>query len=209
MRRTQVVGVVVGVVASLVIASGCALFNVAPVAGFSWTPQDPLARTDVQFNDLSTDSGGITIWNWDFGDNDSSPSQNPKHAYAAGGIYTVRLTVTDGGGKSATAQKQITVTPSLDGRWTGSFTDINFNTLAMSMDVGHSATGGITGTLYILAQAFPLVSGSFNATTREVQMTFSLVVFRGTLDASERRISGYWYDSITGIRGEDWFVTLQ
>ncbi|UCF10602.1 MAG: PKD domain-containing protein [Candidatus Bipolaricaulota bacterium] len=215
MRRTQFLGVVVGIVALLVVTAGCALFNAAPVAGFSWSPQDPLARTDVQFTDLSTDAGGlfggggVTLWNWDFGDNDSSPSQNPKHSYEVGGTYTVRLTVTDGAGKSATSQKQITVTPTLDGRWTGSFTDINWNTLAMSIDIGHSASGGITGTLYIVAQAFPLVSGSFNATTREVQLTFSLVVFRGTLDASEHRISGFWYDSISGIRGEDWFVTLQ
>jgi len=215
MRLARRWAALVGMVVVLGMLSGCALFNAAPVAAFTWSPQDPLARTDVQFSDLSTDAGGlfggggVTSWSWDFGDNDASPSQNPRHSYDKGGTYTVRLTVTDGQGSQAALQKQITVTPSLDGRWTGSFTDINFNTLSLSIDMSHSASGGITGTLYLVVTAFPLVSGSFNASTREVQLSVSTAVFRGTLDAAERRIQGYWYDAATGIRGEDWYVTLQ
>ncbi|HEX32600.1 MAG TPA: hypothetical protein ENF88_02775, partial [Candidatus Acetothermia bacterium] len=44
--------------------AGCALFNQPPTANFTWTPSDPLARTDVQFTDLSTDTGGIVSWSW-------------------------------------------------------------------------------------------------------------------------------------------------
>jgi PKD repeat protein len=71
------------------ILAGCGLFNQPPTANFTWTPSDPLARNDVQFTDLSTDTGGIVSWSWDFGDNDSSPSQNPKHAYEKSGTYPV------------------------------------------------------------------------------------------------------------------------
>ena len=207
--RTRKWMAILGSLALIGMLAGCALLNSPPTANFTWSPQDPLARTDVQFTDLSMDDKGIISWVWDFGDNDSSPSQNPKHEYEIGGTYTVRLTVTDDGGSTATISKTITVTPSLDGRWTGIFTDLAFNSDAMSFDLRHSATGGITGTLYINTQAFPLVSASFNASTREVQISVSNVIFRGTLDASERRIAGYWYDSLAGWRGEDWFVTLQ
>jgi PKD repeat protein len=48
----------------------------------------------VQFNDLST--GNPTTWEWLFGDGLSSTAQNPTHTYAALGIYTVTLIISDG-----------------------------------------------------------------------------------------------------------------
>lgn len=213
--RTRRWMAVLGLLLLIGMLSGCDLFNEAPVVNFTWSPQDPLTRTDVQFSDLSVDSGGlfggggIVSWIWDFGDNDSSPSQNPKHEYEAGGTYTVRLTVTDDAGATATLSKTITVTPSIDGLWIGTFTDINWNTFSMSFNLNHSATGGITGSLSLRNQVWPLLSASFNATTREVQISVSNVIFKGTLDISEQRMSGFWLDSTGGWRGEDWSVTLQ
>ncbi|MCK5827222.1 PKD domain-containing protein, partial [Candidatus Bipolaricaulota bacterium] len=194
--------------------SGCSLFNEAPTVNFTWAPQDPLTRTDVQFTDLSMDvgglfgGGGIVSWTWDFGDNDSSPSQNPKHEYESGGTYDVRLTVTDDAGSTASLTKKITVTPSIDGQWSGLFTDTNWNTFALIFSLSHSSSGGITGSASMNGQLWPLLGASFNSSTREVQISVSNVIFRGTLDASEKRISGYWYFSGTGTRGEDWSVSL-
>jgi hypothetical protein len=49
----------------------------------------------VQFNDLST--GSVTTWEWDFGDGSPTSSiQNPVHSFAALGVYTVTLIITDG-----------------------------------------------------------------------------------------------------------------
>lgn len=50
----------------------------------------------VTFTDASAagPSGPITGWAWNFGDSGTSSSQNPTHTYAAGGTYTVTLTVT-------------------------------------------------------------------------------------------------------------------
>ncbi len=64
----------------------------------------------ASFMDASTDNGGtITSWSWNFGDNSSSTAQNPSHAYADGGSYTVTLRVTDSAGRSADTSRIITV----------------------------------------------------------------------------------------------------
>ena len=65
-----------------------AAFSADPVSG-----PNPLL---VTFTDLSTAScpGGITSWNWDFGDGNSSLLQNPCHVYTQSGPFDVSLTVT-------------------------------------------------------------------------------------------------------------------
>jgi PKD repeat protein len=52
-------------------------------------------KCNVSFIDLSATGVGTTItsWFWTFGDATSSALQNPTHAYAAAGAYTVCLTI--------------------------------------------------------------------------------------------------------------------
>lgn len=59
-------------------------------ADFSSDVASSCAGLPVNFTDLST--GAITSWSWDFGDGNTSTEQNPSHAYAAPGTYTVTLT---------------------------------------------------------------------------------------------------------------------
>jgi PKD repeat protein len=49
-----------------------------------------------------------TSYSWNFGDGATSTETSPSHTYAAGGVYTVVLSVTRGN-VTATAEKQITV----------------------------------------------------------------------------------------------------
>ncbi|MCF8366393.1 MAG: PKD domain-containing protein [Bacteroidales bacterium] len=51
---------------------------------------------EVQFFDQS--SGGIAIWEWDFGDGNFSSDQNPSHQYSFSGSYNVCLTVIEAPG---------------------------------------------------------------------------------------------------------------
>ncbi|MDN5781978.1 MAG: M20/M25/M40 family metallo-hydrolase [Luteimonas sp.] len=80
--------------------------NSPPVADFTASP-DGLA---VVFTDASTDSdGNIVSRGWDFGDGGSSTAANPVHTYAAGGTYSVALTVVDDDGASSSKTLPVTV----------------------------------------------------------------------------------------------------
>lgn len=50
---------------------------------------------------------------WTFGDETTSTSVSPSHVYAASGVYTVTLTVTDMKGAQSTASTTATIAPSL------------------------------------------------------------------------------------------------
>lgn len=65
----------------------------------------------IDFTDLSTSSGTITFWEWDFGDGNNSNFQNTTHTYTAPGTYTVILTVDDGIAESEVKVNYITVHP--------------------------------------------------------------------------------------------------
>jgi PKD repeat protein len=87
----------------------------APLANFSFAANG-CALQAVQFNDLSQLNGGpaITTWAWDFGDpasgtNNNSTTQNPSHAFSAGGPFDVVLIVTNANGCIDSISKPITI----------------------------------------------------------------------------------------------------
>ncbi len=72
-------------------------------AQFSFDAQ----KLEVTFKDETT--GGATSWNWDFGDNKgTSTEQNPVYTYGAEGTYQVTLEVSDGS-SSATVTREVIV----------------------------------------------------------------------------------------------------
>jgi len=93
--------------------SGCWLFNVAPVAGFTISAQTGQAPLTVNFSGVrSTDEDGVIIlYEWDFGDGTSGTGETVSHTYDTAGTYVVLLRVTDDDGDASTAQKTIYVLP--------------------------------------------------------------------------------------------------
>lgn len=78
-----------------------------PVASFTAAPTSGTAPLNVTFTDRSTNNP--TSWNWSFGDGTFNEAQNPVHTYGSAGIYTVTLTVVNGGGSNTSPGLNITV----------------------------------------------------------------------------------------------------
>ncbi|MBL7914833.1 MAG: PKD domain-containing protein [Bacteroidia bacterium] len=79
-----------------------------PVANFSRTPSSGCAPVNVAFNNTSSSLVSAT-YAWDFGNGQSSTSQNPSITFTNPGTYPVQLIVTNTGGCSDTIVKNVTV----------------------------------------------------------------------------------------------------
>jgi gliding motility-associated-like protein len=64
----------------------------APLAEFSYTPEDPTLEDELNFLDESLDP---VTWEWSFGDDNYSILQNPTHSYSEIGTYNVMLKVSN------------------------------------------------------------------------------------------------------------------
>ncbi|MCA1780363.1 MAG: PKD domain-containing protein, partial [Xanthomonadaceae bacterium] len=75
-----------------------------PTASFTSESFDIVAG----FADTST--GSAASWAWDFGDGNTSTSQNPTHVYAGAGTFNVCLIASNAGGDSPEVCQNVTIT---------------------------------------------------------------------------------------------------
>ena len=79
-----------------------------PIADFSANKTNAAINETITFTDGS--AFNPTSWHWDFGDGETSTEQNPTHAYAEAGTYTVQLTVeNENGSDTEIKENYITV----------------------------------------------------------------------------------------------------
>ncbi|HEX4837899.1 MAG TPA: PKD domain-containing protein, partial [Solirubrobacteraceae bacterium] len=86
--------------------------DAAPAASFAATTSSPTAGLPVSFDGSTSNDpdGTIASYEWSFGDGSSTKGgATPAHTYAEPGMYTVTLTVTDNGGKTASVSHVVTV----------------------------------------------------------------------------------------------------
>lgn len=83
-----------------------------PIVGFSIEESGIAPSTPFHFIDETI--GTVTERLWDFGDGNTSTSENPVHTYLQAGIYTVCLTVTGPGGSTIGCIENIRVNQILE-----------------------------------------------------------------------------------------------
>jgi len=127
------------------------VFDTLPATSFTANPNPVDEGLDVVFTDTTVPTDPIGSWSWNFGDSESSTEQNPTHAYADNGVYTVSLTVCEATETNDCTTKAINVTvnnvnPDVDAgaylcdeaetiTLTASATDVAADTLAYAWDL--------------------------------------------------------------------------
>ncbi|UGV41527.1 S8 family serine peptidase [Methanococcoides orientis] len=94
--------------------------NLAPTASING-PYSGVVGTQIQFSSSgSTDPDGtIDFYYWEFGDGNTSNSENPTNVYGSAGTFTVNLTVTDNNDAAGTDSTTVTVTTATEPPETG------------------------------------------------------------------------------------------
>jgi outer membrane protein assembly factor BamB len=83
----------------------------ALVVKFSYQDKTYYVGDTVRFVNETGGGSAPYTFVWDLGNETTSTAENPEVLYAANGNFAVKLTATDAGGKSSTAQKVIVVEP--------------------------------------------------------------------------------------------------
>ncbi|MEM7038182.1 MAG: PKD domain-containing protein, partial [Bacteroidota bacterium] len=145
---------------------------VPPVAAFTPNPLQGCAPQLVTFNDNSTSGSPIVMWEWDFGDGNTSNLQNPTNTYIAPGPppYIVTLIITNAQGCTDTVTQPYQVGDNPIANFTYmpdticygesvQFTDMSTNATGWAWDFGDGGVSFIQNPNYTYQD-----TGCFNVT---------------------------------------------
>jgi PKD repeat protein len=155
----------------------------APVANFTYTPNEGNAPLTVTFNDTSI--GNVTAWLWDFGDGNTSTEQNPIHTYASAGNYTVSLNASNAYGFNvSTVTDAVRVLEPPIAAFTATPTEGN---AALAVQFTDQSTGNVT------AWAWDFGDGNTSTGQSPVHIYTSAGNYSVTLNAS----NAYGFSTVT------------
>ncbi len=158
-----------------------ATLNTPPLAVLNANTVEGFAPLTVQFNgNASTDADGpIAGYLWNFGNGDSAAIAAATALYSSAGQYTAQLTVTDGGGVTASATTTVYVATTADSFTLAGALSVP-DTLFADCD---TAGGGIPGCNQSVANAQPLpapaIVGGYAALASDASDYFSVALAGG------------------------------
>jgi len=164
-------------------------FTSSPVANFSST--NSCQNSPTVFTDLSTTNvGTINSWAWDFGDFNSSTTQNPNHIYNTNGTITVELIVGSTSGCLDTVELTAIINPLPIVDFTNS-TPCESNPTEF-FDNSFITSGSLTNWIYTFNSTTTVASPSavFSYATPGVQnVTFQVTSALGCTDSITKTIT--------------------
>jgi len=99
-----------------ILAASLPALNVAPLVSISPIPSSGSAPLSVNFTSkITSTSGSISSYQWQFGDGQTSIEANPSHTFQNAGNYTPKLTVMDTSGSTGSASSLISVSGTSSG----------------------------------------------------------------------------------------------
>ncbi len=94
------------------VATKTAYINVTapPLTDFTETPDSVITYPDYHFSFIDKTTGNPVSWKWNFGDGQTSTTQNPGHTYIDTGLYKVTLTTALQSGCDSTITHNVRIT---------------------------------------------------------------------------------------------------
>ncbi len=183
--------------------------NSAPVASFTHS----CSGLSCGFTDTSTDSDGtVTAWSWNFGDGTTSTVRNPSRTYAAAGVYSVSLTVTDDDGATHTVTRSVNagnVNAAPTASFTSSCTQLTCNFTDTSTDSDGSIAAwswnfgdGTTSTVRNPSRAYA-AAGTYTVSLTVTDNQGATATTTRTVSVSSISIEAYTYVMDPTLHGTD------
>jgi len=183
-------------VLSIILVSSCEEDEPPPIVSFLVDKTEGLVPCTVVFTNESTNS---TSYHWNFGDSTESTQQNVTHEYTSVGDFVVTLTATGEGGSNS-ANKTITVLPTLTGKWNKTF-KLNGKDFPGSMNLIQHEDNKITGDfVFIDGSGHTTLLNTSEISDSNVTIEWMLggedkykLSFQGTVNNNYTLMSGSWY----------------